>query len=74
MNVWIGLRGRYREHHDRVQGWNDQLCHYKGISISLLVWHELTYVDVEVKARMPRMGQPSSRAVLADITMCTPTP
>jgi len=36
--------------------------------------HVWTHVDVEVKERVPRIGQPSSRAVLADIRMCALTP
>ena len=33
-----------------------------------------SYVDVDVKAMMPRIGAPSSRAVLADIRTWTPVP
>jgi hypothetical protein len=36
--------------------------------------HMWTHVDMEVNDRMPRIGQPSSRAVLADVRMCIPTP
>ena len=33
-----------------------------------------THVDVDVKARMPRIGAPNSRAVFALITIWTPVP
>jgi hypothetical protein len=33
-----------------------------------------TYAEVEAKARIPRMGAPSSKAVLALMTIYTPVP
>jgi hypothetical protein len=33
-----------------------------------------TYMEVEVKARIPRMGTPSSKAVFELMTICTPVP
>jgi hypothetical protein len=50
-----------------------KLRHYEIISNRSSEGYERTHVDVVVKERMPQFGQPRSRAILADIRMCTPT-